>query len=109
MKNYIQAGENLTLPAPYNVSSGEGALVGAIFGVASVDALSGADVALVTEGVFTLPKEETDVIGVGDAVYWDDAAKNVTTTATDNTKIGAAVSAAGNPSSSVIVRLNGSF
>ena len=69
MKNYVQAGENLTLPAPYNVSSGEGALVGAIFGVSSVDALSGADVALVTEGVFTLPKEETDVIGVGDAVY----------------------------------------
>ncbi len=37
MKNYVQKGETLTLAAPYAVSSGAGALVGAIFGVAAAD------------------------------------------------------------------------
>lgn len=109
MRNYIQKGENLTLPAPYALASGDGALIGSIFGVAAGDAANGASVDLVTEGVFTLPKVSTDVIAVGAPIYWDDAAKLVTVTATDNTKIGAAVATAVNPSGTVDVRLNGSF
>ena len=34
MKNYIQPGNTITLTAPYDVNSGDGLLVGAIFGVA---------------------------------------------------------------------------
>ncbi|MGR9137147.1 DUF2190 family protein [Rhizobium leguminosarum] len=109
MKNYLQKGENLTLPAPYAVSSGDGALIGSIFGVAAGDAESGADADLVTVGVFTLPKVSTDVMAVGDPVYWDDTAKLVTITATDNTKIGVSVTAAVNPSGTTDVRLNGAF
>lgn len=109
MKNYIQLGDNLTLTAPYNVSSGGGALVGSIFGVAASDALSGADMDIVTEGVFTLPKTSALAISVGDRVYWDDSAKVVNKTSSGNTLVGVAVSAAANPSSTVDVRLNGSF
>lgn len=109
MKNYVQKGENLTLAAPYDVTSGGGAKSGLIFGVASGDALSGADVDLVTVGVFDLPKVSTDVFAVGAAVYWDDTAKLMTSTTTGNTKIGVAVTAAANPSGSAIVRLNGAF
>lgn len=109
MKNYVQKGENLTLPAPYAVSSGDGALIGNIFGVAAGDAAEGAEVDLVTVGVFTLPKVSTDTIAVGAAVYWDDDAKLITTTATDNTKIGVSVATAVNPSGTTDVRLNGVF
>jgi len=35
MKNYVQPGNTITLTAPYAVASGDGLLVGAIFGVAS--------------------------------------------------------------------------
>jgi predicted RecA/RadA family phage recombinase len=109
MKNYVQKGENLTLPAPYDVASGGGVKSGLIFGVAAGDALSGADVDLVTVGVFTLPKVSTDVFSIGAAVYWNDTTKLVTTTTSGNTKVGVAVTAAPNPSGSVNVRLNGTF
>jgi predicted RecA/RadA family phage recombinase len=111
MKNFVQAGENLTLAAPYALTSGDGALVGSIFGVATGDAENGAEVDLVTMGVFTLPKPETDVFTVGLEAFWDNTAKVVTTDDAEsvNLKIGVAVAAAGNPSLTVDVRLNGAF
>lgn len=109
MKNYVQPGDTLTLAAPYDVSSGDGALVGGIFGVAAGDALSGASVDLVTRGVFTLPKTSALAIAVGDRLYWDDTAKAVNKTPSGNTLVGVAVTAAANPSGTVAVRLNGSF
>jgi predicted RecA/RadA family phage recombinase len=109
MKNYVQKGENLTIAAPYDVTSGGFLKSGLIVGVASSDALSGADVDVVMVGVFNLPKVSTDVFAVGAAVFWDDAAKLMTSTTSGNTKCGVAVEAVGNPSGSVIVRLNGTF
>lgn len=109
MKTYIQKGENIKMASPYDVTSGHGVKSGLIFGVASGDALSGADVDVVTVGVFELPKVSTDVFAVGAAVYWDNTAKLMTSTTTSNTKIGVAVKAAANPSGTVIVRLNGTF
>ena len=109
MKNYIQAGENLTLPAPAAVVSGEATLIGDIFAVASNDAESGADVAFVTKGVFTLPKVEADNITLGAAVYWDATAKKITIDDDSgaNPKVGAAVQAAAATTTTVAVRLNG--
>ena len=109
MKNYVQKGENLTIPAPYNVTSGGFLKSGLIMGVASGDALSGADVDVVTAGVFDLPKVSTDTFAIGAAVYWDNTAKLMTSTSSSNFKCGVAVEAVGNPSGSVAVRLNGTF
>lgn len=108
MKNFIAAGSALTLPAPEAVTSGAGVLVGAIFGVANGAAAAGADVVLSVAGVFELPKA-AEVVTVGAVIYWDDTAKNVTGTATGNTKIGVAVEAAGSGDATLRVRLNGSF
>lgn len=94
MKNYLQLGDNLTLPAPYNVNSGDGALIGAIFGVASTTELIGADCSFVRIGVFTLAKATGQAWAVGVKLYWDNTAKNVTTTSSANTLIGAAAAAA---------------
>lgn len=108
MKNYIQPGNTLTLTAPANVTGGQIVTVGNIVGVAAGDAASGADFDLVTVGVFDLPKVGAQAITVGATVYVDDDGL-VTTTATDNVKLGVAVTAAANPSPSVNVRLSGAF
>jgi predicted RecA/RadA family phage recombinase len=109
MKNYVQPGENITLTAEAAANSGDGVKVGTLFGIASGDAEIGDPLVLVTEGVFEMPKVATDDIAIGAAVYWRSSDGLVTTTATSNTKVGVAIMAAGNPSSAVRVRLNGTF
>ncbi|WP_439616663.1 DUF2190 family protein [Shinella sp.] len=106
-KNYIQPGEVVTVPAPYDVASGAGALVGKLFGVATGAYASGADAEIRTKGVFELPKVSAQAWTVGADIYWDDTAKNCTTTTTSNTLIGKALAVAANPSPTGVVRLNG--
>lgn len=105
MKNFVQRGENLTIPAPADVKSGEVVIAGAIVGIAAGDAVSGADVDVVTEGVFTLPKVSALAIALGDVVYFDAATDLVNKTSSGNTKLGHAVAAAANPSATVAVKL----
>lgn len=107
MKNFVQPGVNLTIPAPADVASGGVVISGAIVGIAAGDALSGADVDVVTEGVFTLPKVSALAIVIGDVVYFDAATKLVNKTSSGNTKIGIAVTAAANPSATLNVKLAG--
>lgn len=111
MKNYVQPGNTLTLTAPYAVTSGDGLLVGSIFGVAAGDAASGAAVEAALTGVFDLTKIGSQAWTVGAKVYWDDTNKRCTTVATDNTLIGVAVEAVAGGAGDTIgrVRLNGSF
>ncbi|WP_336966849.1 DUF2190 family protein [Brevundimonas aurantiaca] len=109
MRNFVQPGRTLTLPAPAAVKSGDGVLIGSIFGVANGDAAPGEAVDLDVEGVFTLPKVSALAIAPGDKVYWVATDKAVSKTASGNTLIGVATTAAANPSASVNVRLNGSF
>lgn len=111
MKNFVQVGNILTLPAPHAVASGSGALIGSIFGVAQTSAASGEEVAFLVTGVFDLPKAASQAWAVGAKVYWDNAARVTTTTATGNTLIGVAVKAVGGTAGETIgqVRLNATF
>lgn len=106
MKNFVQAGDIITVVAPYDVASGAGALVGTLFGVAAAAALSGANVELKTTGVFDLAKVSAQAWTVGAAIYWDNSAKNCTTTASTNTPLGHALAIAANPSATGVVRLS---
>lgn len=101
MKNYIQPGMNLEVVAPAAVSSGDGVMVGDLFGVAAGDAVSGATVVLVTEGVFELPKASGAVLSQGEKCYWHTAITD------DDTKplVGYAVEAAGSGVLKVKVKL----
>lgn len=95
MKNLIlQEGNNITVAAPADVTSGQGVLVGSLFGVASTTAESGDPVAVVRKGAYRLAKATGQAWTVGLKLYWDNTAKNVTSTATDNTLIGVALAAA---------------
>lgn len=109
MKNYIQLGDNITLPAPYDVASGAGALIGSIFGVASTAQLSGEDTSFVRVGVFTLPKATGEAWSASapPKVYWDNTNKRCTTTSAGNTLIGAGASGAQSADTSGNVLLTG--
>lgn len=111
MKNFVAVGNILTLPAPAALTSGQGALIGSIFGVAQKDASNGEDVAILVTGVFELPKAPSQAWAVGAKVYWDNTAKVCTTVVGSNTLIGAAVKAVGGTAGETTgtVRLNASF
>ncbi len=108
MKSFVHRGHTLPLVAPYAVASGAPFKVGALVAVAvTAAAASGAAVEGMTEGVFQLPKVSAQAWAVGDKIYWDDTAKLMTTTAADNTLVGAATVAATNPSTTGTVYLDG--
>jgi predicted RecA/RadA family phage recombinase len=95
MKNFVQPGRTLTVAAPTGgVNSGDPVLVGAIFGIANYSALAGADVEIDTQGVFALPKASGAAWAVGDILYWDSVAKNLTETAANSLVVGTATAAA---------------
>ena len=111
MKNYVQPGNTVTLTAPYAVASGDGLLVGSIFGVASGTAALGETVEAALTGIYDLKKVASQAWAAGDKVYWDNTAKEATRTTTSNTLIGVAVIAVAGGAGDVVgrVRLNGAF
>lgn len=109
MKNFVQRGDTLDVTAAAAIASGDVVIIGSIIGVSNIDAEIGDTLALDVVGVFELPKTSALAISVGDVLYYDAANKVVNKTASGNTKIGVAVTAAANPSPSVNVRLNGAF
>jgi len=111
MKNFVQPGNTITLTAPYAVASGDGLLVGAIFGVAAGSAASGDPVEAALIGVFDITKVGSQAWTVGAKVYWDDTNKRCTTVSTDNTLVGVAIAAVASGAGDTIgrVRLNAAF
>src|SRR5665213_3870397 len=81
MKNFIQPGETVTFAAPYDRLSGQGALIGTIFGVAQEDVLNTVRAPFCIEGVFELAKADSQAWTEGAKIYWDDTNKVCTTPA----------------------------
>lgn len=69
MKNYVQSGDVITVPAPADVTSGSFVAVGSLYGVAQADAKAGEDLALVTRGVFQLPVIDAGALAIGSPIY----------------------------------------
>ena len=100
--NYIQPGRSITVAAPSGgVLSGQGVLIGTLFGIAQYDAVEGAEVEILTEGVVEIGKTSALAISVGDRLFWDDTNKLVNKTTTAQQQVGVAVAAAANPSATV--------
>lgn len=106
-KNYIQAGEHLTVPSPAAVVSGAPVLIGALFGVAEASAASGAPLTLARRGVFRLAKTTGQAWSVGQKLYWDATNSLVTSTVGTNVLIGAAAEAQLAAASEGLVLLDG--
>jgi predicted RecA/RadA family phage recombinase len=95
MKNYIQPGNTLTIPAPAGgVVSGQPVVVGSLRGFAAASAAEGDDVAIVRRGVFEGVKETGAAWAVGDKVYLKADGSAFNKTATSNTLFGFAAAAA---------------
>jgi predicted RecA/RadA family phage recombinase len=107
MKNFVQPGDVITVAAPYAVTSGQGVLVGSLFGVAGCDATNGANVDIVPEGVFDITANVADTGPAGTKVYWDNTNRRITTTATGNQLVGALTAAKGGSDSTARVFLDG--
>lgn len=107
MKNFVNKGDTITLAAPYARSSGQGALVGSLFGVAVGDVANGVDGEFVTRGVFDLTAAAATTATVGAKAYWDNTNKEVTATSTSNTLIGTFLVAKVADVTTARVRLNG--
>ena len=107
MRSFVQRGHSIPLIAPYAVASGAPFKVGAFIGVAVAAAALGAAVEGMPEGVFQLPKVSAQAWSVGDRIYWDDAAKLMTTVSASNTLVGVALAVAANPSTTGLCYLDG--
>ncbi|GAA5073499.1 DUF2190 family protein [Roseibacterium beibuensis] len=105
MKTFIQPGAAMTVPAPAAKTSGDGVLVGSLFGIAQHTAESGADLTIQTVGVFTITKATGSAWTVGAKIYWDDSNSRCTTAESGNTLVGVAAAAAGSADTVGAVRL----
>lgn len=103
--NFVQNGTRLPVTLAATLASGAGLLVGATFGVAQQGGVSGDEIELAVEGVWTLPKLSTDVVAKGVLLYWDDTNKRLTVTASGNTLVAKAWAAAGNGVTTVPAKL----
>ena len=108
MQNFIQNGHIITVATPAgSIASGEGLIVGNIFGVAAYSAAEGDPVELAITGVYKLPKATAAVLTVGARVAWDNTTKNINAPGAGRFPVGVATEAAGNGITSVTVRLDG--
>lgn len=105
MKNFIQPGESLEITAPAALASGEGVLIGSLFGVASGDIANGAQGVIKTRGVFDLPKAASQAWDLGAPIYWDVSEAECTNVSTDNVLIGVAATAIGGGADAIIGRV----
>ena len=108
MNNFIKPGDVMTWTAPSGgVVSGTGYKIGQCFCVATGTVAEGKPFEGMCCGVVSLPKATGAAWTEGALVYWDDTAKNVTTTSTGNLRLGVAGKAAASGDTTGTVRLSG--
>ena len=109
MKNFVARGDVIPFVAAAALTGGQGLLLGGTFGVVADTVASSEPAQLNLGGVYDLTKAASQAWTVGAIIYWDDTAKNCTTTVGSNTKIGSAYAAVGNGAGETTgrVRLNG--
>lgn len=91
MRNFVQHGEVMEIPAPAGgARSGDFLVQGALFGVAAHDAAATDPVRVRRGGVYRQTAAPGQAWTQGQPLYWDAAAKAFTSTASGNTLVGAA-------------------
>lgn len=106
MRNFIQPGEVLTLTAPTGgVVSGGVYKIGLFIVVAASTVAQTLPFEGKLNGVFDVPKATGQAWTEGALVYWDDTAKNFTTTVGTNTLAGKAARLGGEVSGATTGRV----
>ncbi|MFA6280771.1 MAG: capsid cement protein [Bdellovibrionales bacterium] len=107
MRNFIQKGDVITVIAPTALLSGQGVLIGNLFGVATKATSVGGILELATQGVFTLPKAANIALDACARVSWDAANNQIVAPASGMAPVGVVTLAAANGTTSARVRLDG--
>ena len=105
---YWQRGEAIDYTATDALANGDVVDLATRIGVAGDDIPAGETGTIHIVGVFEIPKA-TGAVTVGQALYWDKAAKNITTDDAEsaNAPAGWAVAEAGSSDATVLVKLLG--
>lgn len=100
----------ITVIADEDYASGDGVIVGSIFGIASTNTLIGQEVEICVEGVFAL-NNAAGALAQGTPVYWTVGSGSMlgSVAASGTMKIGVVADAALTGDATVNVRLNRSF
>lgn len=108
MNNFKSIGETLTLTAPAGgVTTGLGVQIGQLFVVATATVAAALEFEGLVIGEIELVKDAGTTWSEGELLYWDDVAKNVTPTSTDNLLIGVAAVDVGSAAVLGFVRVQG--
>jgi predicted RecA/RadA family phage recombinase len=75
-------------------------------GIAVKSGLIGEVITLELEKVWTIKAKDSEAIAIGYVVYWDDTAKELTKTATDNIYAGRALSSKSTSAGTINVKIN---
>ena len=105
LTTYKQAGELIDYTPTVAKNAGDVVVQSELCGQVVTDIEADAKGALRIEGVITAPKLSTDVVAIGNVLYWDATNSRCTTTASTHNIIGKAVSVAGSGATSVDVKL----
>ncbi|OCL85740.1 hypothetical protein AAX26_01807 [Aliarcobacter thereius] len=77
-----------------------------MIGIAVNSGLVGEGISIELEKVWTIKAKTSDVIAIGDTLYWDDEKKELTTTNTDMVYAGRAISSKGAVAGTVEIKIN---
>lgn len=106
MKNFRKSGTTVSFTAAGTVPGGDIVLLGnGLFGVCAYDVVSADSGEAQMTGTFEFAKTSANTPAAFADAYWDDTAKEVTTTATANTLIGQFIQAYGSGDVLAQVRL----
>lgn len=101
-----QVGKTIDYTLAKNVKVGEVVPLGEMVGIAVVAGATGEVIALEIEKVWTINAKNSDVITIGDTLYWDDTNNVLTKTSTNNTKAGKAISSKGATAGTINIKIN---
>lgn len=102
MKKYLGSGDRFNHTVTASISSGEGLLIGHLFGVALSDGAIDDLVAFVRSGIVEIAKLTSDDVSKGDKLYWDPGNTRVTLTNSGALKcVGVATADAGTSADTV--------
>ena len=96
MATRINSGDSIDYTPVADVASGDVIVLGEINGIALVDIVANEIGALALEGIFQFACLSTDVVSVGDALYWDAGNSEATLTASTHKFLGYATTASAN-------------
>jgi predicted RecA/RadA family phage recombinase len=106
-QNFLHSGLMMPFTAPSGgVVAGTPYLIGSLLVIAQETVAAGASFDGLTTGVFVLPKATGQAWTEGLKLYWDNTAKNVTSTVGSNTLVGVAAVAAASADTTGKVRID---